>query len=944
MAELPKFLDNEFPNAVSGYLAYPQSFDYKQEALKKSQGFPREAKTRFSRPAQRGPKDREQKSEEQWKGAALGDLSEAKTFRVLETLFQSRPSLMMSGVKTEKILQVARQSAKYSVTQSKKQNPGLFSVPLTNEERMLAGAFGLDLEQLEAQIKELIALASSGADISKDDLVAAIEMKTVRPAFEHLDEGQKGKYTNTLSKEIDLMFNKSKRKLSPDEVGHHLTRYFLNLVEKKDEFDFFLADKMFKSFIQVEVKSYPQEGIPEKEGLTKALKKANEQLGKGDLFFQNVLVPAARLSSSWTKLNIVCLPEITNRQQLKSLGVEESSLKFIMTAEELGSLRWPEDMGSPDSPASNEEYKRLLAICVGSQHVAFDCQVFDAEAEHQKTQKLIVGQKRSSEVAGIGQGEGIEDGRLSINLSDLADKPLGHTWSILFWTQEQLNLLDKLRSGENIVLCGDYGTGKTSLLVFAALEAAKDPNCRVFFVPATNIFNPTEDNAGYVLDEAVKMKFEGSGVEVVTIGDIRQPYSVRKTFWEDSRLDDRHQLIRELSKIENEKSTPAKFFIDELPVFHKDLEGILDGKGTQMSETLQTIESQCSQAWIALSTLSLLDNSEALDKPRQPEIKTKTQNALKSGFSHERKLTLLTKDTTFMLHTLNLRVRNSSSIGACAPQEMSELGRRSDKNTQTSVIAEASVSTVVGMRPTFIHMGGGLQILDKDYNMGLKEALVDVLKMRKNPGEHAVIICGEGISVETVSKTTTKMGFSPTTVSQKPINEKYQHQQLQVWLKSKGGLLVTSDLQFAGIEAPTCVFITNNIIEETGARSGLLRATSRLVVVSYTKDINLEAVRSRFLVRDASKNKVKIADEKPGTSSSSSRQPPAAERKRFRVRPEQRDQKLKDKKVRAETLERLKKENERMKKETEAHKSSLQNMKAILKEGGIDFQDLDLSG
>ena len=61
---------------------------------------------------------------------------------------------------------------------------------------------------------------------------------------------------------------------------------------------------------------------------------------------------------------------------------------------------------------------------------------------------------------------------------------------------------------------------------------------------------------------------------------------------------------------------------------------------------------------------------------------------------------------------------------------------------------------------------------------------------------------------------------------------------------------MTSNLQFAGMEASTCVFITNNIVEETGARSGLLRATARLVVVSYTKDVDLVEVRKRFIVPD----------------------------------------------------------------------------------------------
>ena len=126
MDELIKFLDQEMPDAVHKYKAYPQSFEYNQKALKGIQGFPEEAKARFSRPAQGGPKDSEQILKEQWRQRALGDSSEAKTFRALETLFQSRPSLLLTGVKVEGVLQVARQAAKYSLGQARKQSPQLF--------------------------------------------------------------------------------------------------------------------------------------------------------------------------------------------------------------------------------------------------------------------------------------------------------------------------------------------------------------------------------------------------------------------------------------------------------------------------------------------------------------------------------------------------------------------------------------------------------------------------------------------------------------------------------------------------------------------------------------------------------------------------------------------------------------------------------------------------
>ena len=67
MDEMVAFLDKEMPKAVDNYMAYPQTFQYNQEALAEIQGFPEEARTRFSRPARSGPRDREQILKEEWR-------------------------------------------------------------------------------------------------------------------------------------------------------------------------------------------------------------------------------------------------------------------------------------------------------------------------------------------------------------------------------------------------------------------------------------------------------------------------------------------------------------------------------------------------------------------------------------------------------------------------------------------------------------------------------------------------------------------------------------------------------------------------------------------------------------------------------------------------------------------------------------------------------------
>ena len=69
--------------------------------------------------------------------------------------------------------------------------------------------------------------------------------------------------------------------------------------------------------------------------------------------------------------------------------------------------------------------------------------MFDFEAVHQETKAKLVGKRKSGEVVGVGGEEGPRDSSILINFSDLREQPLGHTWSILFWTQEQFNFLRK---------------------------------------------------------------------------------------------------------------------------------------------------------------------------------------------------------------------------------------------------------------------------------------------------------------------------------------------------------------------------------------------------------------------------------------------------------------------------------------------------------------------
>ena len=186
-------------------------------------------------------------------------------------------------------------------------------------------------------------------------------------------------------------------------------------------------------------------------------------------------------------------------------------------------------------------------------------------------------------------------------------------------------------------------------------------------------------------------------------------------------------------------------------------------------------------------------------------------------------------------------MRNTSSIGGCAPEDLSQLST-STSLTQTNVIKGATTSsTVAGLKPTLIDMSG----LPGEYKAGVMMALKLTLKLSPSPSEHVVILCGAGIPLPDIRDSVTAAGYSPTTLPPHPTDE--QVRDLRTWLRADGGILICRNMQFSGMEAPTCVFITDNLAEETAARSGLLRATARLVVVSYSTGLSMEKVREGFL-------------------------------------------------------------------------------------------------
>ena len=57
----------------------------------------------------------------------------------------------------------------------------------------------------------------------------------------------------------------------------------------------------------------------------------------------------------------------------------------------------------------------------------------------------------------------LDEGIPEAEFTDLKDKPLGSVPSILFWSDQQMELITNIRSMKHTLLMGDYGTGQIQI-------------------------------------------------------------------------------------------------------------------------------------------------------------------------------------------------------------------------------------------------------------------------------------------------------------------------------------------------------------------------------------------------------------------------------------------------------------------------------------------------
>ena len=54
----------------------------------------------------------------------------------------------------------------------------------------------------------------------------------------------------------------------------------------------------------------------------------------------------------------------------------------------------------------------------------------------------------------------LQEGMQEAEFSDLKDKPLGSVPSILFWSDQQMEIINNIKDKKHTLLMGDYGTGE----------------------------------------------------------------------------------------------------------------------------------------------------------------------------------------------------------------------------------------------------------------------------------------------------------------------------------------------------------------------------------------------------------------------------------------------------------------------------------------------------
>jgi len=285
---------------------------------------------------------------------------------------------------------------------------------------------------------------------------------------------------------------------------------------------------------------------------------------------------------------------------------------------------------------------------------------------------------------------------------------------------------------------------------------------------------------------------------------------------------------------------------------------------------LRAIDEKSCQAYISLKTTCLLDTVFAPGS-------TKATREVGLNICKQDLKDFIEANSNCKVKVLRLRLRNASNIGKAVVANMDVYALKHEGTFPVACVLEAgnSNNTVPGERPHCVvgHIRGFRPCMD-NIAMCLEFALTQLLHLplsghpAKKLPPHIAILCGDKIRPREVWKTINYLNIKPylydggvdhysyATVEHYPsstdpangdLSTIQQRADLVQWMEGPGGILVTHNRLFAGMEAPTVLLITKTLgTNETAVRSGMLRAMAKLVVISDIKDTNVETVEKHF--------------------------------------------------------------------------------------------------
>ena len=378
MAEHARVIEQDFPNYATRFLPFPSTFEYEESRLHRVDGFPAEMQATTN-------------PEREWKKVGIAFAGEEKLYNMLvRTFTNTRGAFMWSGYKVENFVLVARETLDYDYKQLKQACPDKLDIALTDNEKDFYGiTMSLDMGEFENDVRLFVDdLFKSKPSIDKSKAKAAVKATTSKPFLNLMSDVQKNKYKDMVTKHLEKAFQTMKKNtLDKEEVRYSFQRYFLKSLKNTDEYDILLVDGTTRTFYHIEVKSYPVSGNIEAEKLKEAISNAEAQLIKGKCFIEKVLAPLAKLSGTWTRVGMVCLPSIPTRAVLmQKLGgwLDADQLKYILTEEELNIGDFRSALDLPAVAALASDYKSLISSVVGSVLVSYRCQEVNHKNEAEK--------------------------------------------------------------------------------------------------------------------------------------------------------------------------------------------------------------------------------------------------------------------------------------------------------------------------------------------------------------------------------------------------------------------------------------------------------------------------------------------------------------------------------------------------------------------------------